>query len=151
MYHLGTGNPWDLARKTDGLYILPPFTAETMGAPRGRIENIYSIMEFLTHSNQEYVLMCDCNEVSNIDVQKLFDHYTEADADILICYRHGTMPKNLNNTLAFNVDESKRIVDAVVSPKLDGRVQLFSERIHHKEIAACEPCKRCDEPQLLIL
>ena len=120
MYHLGTGNPWDLARKTDGLYILPPFTAETMGAPRGRIENIYSIMEFLTHSNQEYVLMCDCNEVSNIDVQKLFDHYTEADADILICYRHGTMPKNLNNTLAFNVDESKRIVDAVVSPKLDG-------------------------------
>ena len=33
MYHLGTGNPWDLARKTDGLYILPPFTAETMELP----------------------------------------------------------------------------------------------------------------------
>ena len=30
MDHLGSGKAWDLSRKREGLYLLPPFGAETM-------------------------------------------------------------------------------------------------------------------------
>lgn len=120
MYHLGTGNPWDLSRKTDGLYILPPFSVETVGAPRGRIESLSSISDFMLHSKQEYIVMCDCNVVCNLDIQDMLNRYHALKADILIGYTHGSIPRNISPTLAFNLNEDKRIVDAVVSPKLDG-------------------------------
>lgn len=120
LYHLGTGNPWDLSRKTNGLYILPPFTAEKMESQGGRIASLNGVYNFMKHSKQEYVVMCDCNVVCNLDLQDMFQRYHDLGADIMVGYSHGSLPRNVFSTLAFNLNEEGRIVDAVVSPKLDG-------------------------------
>ena len=68
MDHVGTGKPWDLSRKTDGLYLLPPYAMNSVTMWGNRIDAIYGNLGFLNNSNQEYVLMSDCYNVMNIDM-----------------------------------------------------------------------------------
>ena len=69
MDHLGSGKAWDLSRKREGLYLLPPFGAETMRT-EGKISSLASIMRFLKNSHEEYVLLSDCDTVANIDYKE---------------------------------------------------------------------------------
>jgi ADP-glucose pyrophosphorylase len=71
--HQGTGKPWDLSRKNDGLYLLPPFSVNSATMWGNRIDAIFGNIQFLNQSNQDYVLMSDCNQVLNMDYEKLFD------------------------------------------------------------------------------
>ena len=91
MDHLGSGKAWDLSRKREGLYLLPPFGAETMRT-EGKISSLASIMRFLKNSHEEYVLLSDCDTVANIDYKEVFALHTAKEADITIIYRHGTSP-----------------------------------------------------------
>ena len=38
MDHVGTGKPWDLSRKTDGLHILPPYSSNSVTMWGNRID-----------------------------------------------------------------------------------------------------------------
>ena len=62
MDHVGTGKPWDLSRKNDGLYLLPPFSVNSATMWGNRIDAIFGNIQFLNQSNQDYVLMSDCNQ-----------------------------------------------------------------------------------------
>ena len=45
MNHLGMGSEWDLARKTGGLHILPPYGRANAGMYRGRLEALAGALE----------------------------------------------------------------------------------------------------------
>ena len=47
MDHLGMGSEWDLARKTGGLHILPPYGRSDNGVYRGRLEALAGAAEFI--------------------------------------------------------------------------------------------------------
>ena len=48
MDHLGSGKEWDLHRKRDGLFILPPFvTKDNTGVYRGTVDAIRSVLGFV--------------------------------------------------------------------------------------------------------
>lgn len=102
MDHVGTGKPWDLSRKTDGLYLLPPYAMNSVTMWGNRIDAIYGNMNFLHQSHQTYVLMTDCNHIVNIDYSKLFDAHEKSGADITIVGVHGKMPKNIGSVLCFD-------------------------------------------------
>lgn len=113
MDHVGSGKPWDLSRKNDGMFILPPFSSnDSAGMYDNRIEALKGKMRFITRSKEEYVIMCDCNVICNLDFNELFRAHTKSGADITIIYRHGDMPK-LFDLLSFDIDENGRIKDAV--------------------------------------
>ena len=84
MDHLGSGKAWDLSRKREGLYLLPPFGAETMRT-EGKISSLASIMRFLKNSHEEYVLLSDCDTVANIDYKEVFQLHTEKNATSPSC------------------------------------------------------------------
>ncbi|MEG2720632.1 MAG: sugar phosphate nucleotidyltransferase, partial [Oscillospiraceae bacterium] len=90
MDHLGKGKPWDLSRKTEGMFILQPFSsAGNMGYYGGRVEALQGIMGFISRSSEEYILFSDCNTVINLDVDELMDYHTDRNADITIVYKNG--------------------------------------------------------------
>ena len=106
MDHIGTGKPWDLSRKSDGLFLLPPFSAGSTSIWGNRIDAIFGNMNFLHQSHQTYVLMTDCNNIVNIDYSKLFDAHEKSGADITIVGVKSKMPKNIGSVLCFDkVDE----------------------------------------------
>lgn len=123
MDHVGTGKPWDLSRKNDGLYLLPPYSINSVTMWGNRIDAIYGNMGFLDQSKQEYVLMSDCNNIVSIDYNKLFDAHEEKDADITIVTVKGKKPSHIGSILVMNdIDSDGKINSAVVDPDSDEEV-----------------------------
>lgn len=115
MDHVGTGKPWDLSRKTDGLYLLPPYSLTSTTMWGNRIDAIYGNMGFLDQSNQEYVLMTDCYNVMNLDYTKLFEAHEASGAAVTIVGVKGKKPQNMGSLLTFTkVAEDGKILDAAI-------------------------------------
>ncbi len=126
MDHVGNGRAWDLARKKGGLYILPPFNSANTGLYKGRIEAIAGVMNFLQYSDEEYVLMCDCNAVYNFDLTQLFDYHEAKGADITIAYVNGETP-NISELAVLDVDGDGKV--SSVSRRLKDGVANYSINI----------------------
>lgn len=123
MDHVGNGKPWDLSRKNDGLFLLPPFSLGSAKMWGNRIDAIYGNMSFLQQSNQTYVLMSDCNHVLSADYSELFNAHEESGADITIVGVRGEMPKNIGSVLTFDkVDSDGRITEMSLDRQQDGEV-----------------------------
>lgn len=121
MDHLGSGKPWDLSRKRDGLFILPPFGNDSCSINlSNRIEMISSISGFLRSSREEYVLLSDCDVVGNIDFNEVVYKHINRGADITLLYKHGELPKNTSDTILLSLDNDLRINDIRFSPKIEG-------------------------------
>ena len=111
MDHLGSGKAWDLSRKREGLYLLPPFGADTRTA--GRVAALASIQRFLRSSKEEYVLLSDCDTVANIDYKDVFAFHDARGADVTVLYRHGTSPDTDKN-VTLTVDPEGFVRDLLV-------------------------------------
>ena len=107
MDHLGSGKAWDLSRKREGLYLLPPFGKSTSRTD-GKIESLDSIRRFLKNSLEEYVILSDCDMVCNIDYREALEQHVRQNADITVIYRHGTSPDVDRNNI-YMVDPENRI------------------------------------------
>ncbi len=122
MDHVGTGKPWDLSRKREGMFILPPFNnASPYGNHSNRIQSLVSVMDFLRRARHEYVLLSDSNCVYNFDFNDLIKFHSKNEADITIVYKHGVKP-NLDNLMVFNMDENKKIQEISLSPNSSSEV-----------------------------
>ena len=80
--HLGSAREWDLARKKGGLYILPPFGNVESTLYRGRIEALYGAMSFIKNSRAKYVVLSDCDVVTNMDYKPVVQQHIDSGADI---------------------------------------------------------------------
>ncbi len=117
--HLGTGKDWDMDRKDDGLYILPPKdTGESDVEAVGGIERLSGISSFLGKSQQEYVLVTDCNTICNIDFDKVLEAHLENEADFtLVCTKVKDLTsKEARKHILLNVDEDDNVTDMHVYP-----------------------------------
>ncbi len=123
MDHVGTGKPWDLSRKTDGLYLLPPYSLNSTTMWGNRIDAIYGNMGFLDQSNQEYVLMTDCYSVMNLDYEKVFEAHEKSGAAVTVVGVKGKLPKNMSSLLVLDeVDENGKILDASIDAAAEDEV-----------------------------
>ncbi len=117
--HLGTGKDWDMDRKDDGLYILPPKdTGESDVEAIGGIERLSGISSFLTKSQQEYVLVTDCNTICNIDFDKVLESHLENEADFtLVCTPVKDLSsKEVRKHILLEVDGDDNVTDMHVYP-----------------------------------
>lgn len=129
MDHVGTGKPWDLSRKNDGLYLLPPYSVNSVSMWGNRIDAIYGNMGFLDQSNQEYVLMSDCYNAMSIDYTKLFDAHEKTGADITVVTVKAPIPATFSSVLVFDdIADDGKANNAVIDPGVDGEV-VYSTNI----------------------
>ncbi len=117
MDHVGTGKPWDLSRKSDGLYLLPPYSLSNTTMWGNRIDAIYGNMNFLDQSTQEWVLMSDCYNVMNIDFEDVFEAHEKSGAAVTIVCVKGKKPTNMSSILVMDeVAADGNIKSAVIDP-----------------------------------
>ncbi|MDD3261285.1 MAG: sugar phosphate nucleotidyltransferase, partial [Oscillospiraceae bacterium] len=119
MDHLGSGKAWDLSRKREGLFILPPFSNGNSEC-NTRIESLASVMRFLSHSNEKYVFLSDSDYVCNIDCKKMLASHVESDADVTVAYRFGRIPDKYPDPISYEIDPDGMVRDALIQPNLDG-------------------------------
>lgn len=107
--HLGSGISWDLDRKNGGLFMLPPFSTDKAGFFNGKIDALAGIMTFLTRSNEEYVVMCDSDIVSNIDIDKLISAHKQSGATITLAYKKGFIKNVVRDTKALSINQKGEV------------------------------------------
>ncbi len=110
MDHLGSGKAWDLSRKHEGLYYLPPRGSDDLY--EGRISSLADIMSFLQASKEEVVVLSDCYTVGNIDLDQMISHHIAGGADITIGYLHTTLRGAIDRMMVWP-DANGRITDIV--------------------------------------
>ncbi|MBR1739751.1 MAG: glucose-1-phosphate adenylyltransferase subunit GlgD [Ruminococcus sp.] len=119
--HLGSAREWDLARKKGGLYILPPFGNVESTLYRGRIEAIYGAMSFITHSSAKYVVLTDCDVITNIDYKPIVAQHIESGADITVVTHTGAYTsEELKTSTVLNTDGEGNVSSVLIMPELSG-------------------------------
>ena len=119
--HLGSAREWDLARKKGGLYILPPFGNVESTLYRGRIEALYGAMSFIKHSRAKYVILSDCDVVTNIDYKPIVAAHIESGADITAVAHTGIYSSDdIKTSTVFNVDADKNVTSVLINPDISG-------------------------------
>lgn len=119
--HLSSAREWDLARKKGGLYILPPFGNVESTLYRGRIEALYGAMSFIKHSRAKYVILSDCDVVTNIDYKPIVAAHIESGADITAVAHTGVYSSDdIKTSTVFNVDADKNVTSVLINPDISG-------------------------------
>ena len=90
--HIGTGKDWDLARRSGGIKILPPFIASYEGTENNklsttRLESLIGVLSFIARCTEDYIVLSDCDGICNIDLSKVIDKHIENNADLTIVTR----------------------------------------------------------------
>jgi len=110
MDHLGSGKAWDLSRKNQGLYYLPPMGSDDLY--EGRIASLSDILSFLRASKEEIVVLSDCYTVANIDLDKMVETHLESGADITLGYVKTTL-KGATDRMMVWANDKGRVTDIV--------------------------------------
>jgi glucose-1-phosphate adenylyltransferase len=84
MDHLGSGKPWDLARKLNGLFI---FNFGYSNIYMNEIETLKNNIEYFYKSKENYAILSSSNMVSNIDYKTAAEYHETSGADITVIYK----------------------------------------------------------------
>lgn len=119
MDHLGSGKEWDLDRKNDGLFILPPsLSGDDTGWYRGSADAMYNNLTFLRRSNEEYVIIAQGNCVYKMVFDDMLECHRYKNADITVAYREmdDFLPEELSQLGIIKLDDNGRITDLQEKP-----------------------------------
>ncbi len=123
--HLGSGREWDLSRKKGGLYILPPFGNVTTNLYRGRIEALYGAMSFITHALADYVVLADCDTVTNMDFKPIVAKHVESGADITVVAHTGVYDSEvINGSTVLSTAADGKVNSVLIRPNISGTCTL---------------------------
>lgn len=84
--HIGTGKDWDLARRSGGIKIIPPFLTaygqRAVGDYSTRLEALIGASNFIDRCDEKYIVMADCDAICNIDLSLVLEDHIKNSADI---------------------------------------------------------------------
>ncbi len=114
MDHLGSGKEWDLHRKRDGLFILPPFmTKDNSGVFHGAIDAIRSVIGYVRRTAEDYVILAWPRVAINVDLVPMMERHLTTGADITILYAEdgSLQPEEQSQDLRLIMDEKGRVTE----------------------------------------
>ncbi len=127
MDHVGSGRPWDLARKRGGLVLLPPYSrlGTAGGIYRGSIEALAGHLGYIKEQNAQYVCISDCDVVTNVDYRAVLEQHQKTGADITIVCCHKEMGSAARDIATVELDKSGRLCDLTVNPAIEGSANVY--------------------------
>lgn len=123
MDHIRMGRDWDLNRKNSGIAVFPPFVLNTSREVyKGKIEAIYTILDYIQKAPEDYIVISNCNIAANIQFGDILKKHIETDADVTVLCHKGVV--NSSRRVVLKKDESGKIEDMffVETPGLEDRL-----------------------------
>ena len=133
--HIGNGKDWDLARRSGGIKILPPFISsysspmhETLYSTR--LEALMGVMGFIKNCKEDHIVLSDCDVICNINLADVLKYHEENKADITVVstdYHFGDAAHH-SNIVKLESDQEGRLIGLTKEKPTDG-VQTISSNI----------------------
>jgi glucose-1-phosphate adenylyltransferase len=108
--HLGSGKEWDLHRKRDGLFILPPMQHTSSDEPRGDMQYLYDHIDYLKNSSHKTVIITGGNMICNINFREAVSFHREMKADITVFYKDKGPKEDISRYKKVQIDDNGRVV-----------------------------------------
>ncbi len=121
MDHIGTGKDWDLARRSGGVKMLPPYITGYANPSNSlyhtRLEALKSVNYSISQMTSDYVIMSDCNVICNIDFNDIIKDHAASGADVTMAVKRMELTPAFakENTVIFSNGEG-RITDMLPYP-----------------------------------
>ena len=132
--HIGTGKDWDLARRTGGIKILPPFITAYDNATAGRVystrlEALMGVMSFIDRCNEDVLVLSDCDVICNVDIANVIRKHEASGADFTVLTTTvDTAVQPLDSHAQVPVvDENGRVVDMAEYSGQQGKVKVCAD------------------------
>lgn len=119
MDHLGSGKEWDLHRKRDGLFMLPPYvTRDNVGLYRGTVEALKSVSGYIRRSSQRYAIISGSYTIFNATFNNMMEQHIKSGADITIMYseEYTFDPDDQYDDLRLTFDANGYVQDMEINP-----------------------------------
>ncbi|KRQ87377.1 Glycogen biosynthesis protein GlgD [Caloramator mitchellensis] len=122
--HIGTGKPWDLNRKIDGLYI---FNHTLRGMIHDDIKVFKNNMEYFYRSRKEKVILARSRMIMNINLEKVAQFHEESGADVTIVSKRVKNSDMYTNCDILNLDENGKVLSVGRNIGLDNEMNVSAE------------------------
>ena len=121
MDHICAGKDWDLARRSGGIKILPPYMtayANNQNALyNSRMEALKSVNYSLSRFTSDYVVLSDCDVICNVDLNDMINDHVKNNADITIAIKRVLLTTDsASRNVIVEADETGRITDVNAYP-----------------------------------
>ena len=121
MDHIGSGKDWDLARRSGGIKILPPFirayanNANQLYATR--LEALKNVNYAISKITDDYVVLSDCDVICNIDLNDMIKYHKDNNADLTMAVKKVNLSKEQARiNVLVESDEDGKISDIQAYP-----------------------------------
>ncbi len=129
--HIGTGKDWDLARRSGGIKILPPYVTAFENSVSShlytsRLEAIINARSFVGRCNADYVVLSDCDVILNIDLNAVIEDHINSGAYItLVTKKLDTKDHHFDsNVKVVTVGENNAITDISSYKPTEGKAEI---------------------------
>ena len=112
MDHLGAGKEWDLDRKREGLFLLPPFlTKDSTGVYRGSVDAYRACLGYIRRCPQQYAILSGSYTIFNMPFQNMMSRHITSGADITMLFSEDSMEPVVepNHDVRIRMDEDGRV------------------------------------------
>ncbi len=137
MDHIGTGKDWDLARRSGGIKILPPFisttgyTSNTNRLYASRLEALFSAITFISRCNEDHIVLSDCDGICNIDLNRVIDEHIARNAELTIVTRPYTAGTSLppDGATVITANEKGEILETAAYTPVPNEIEISTNII----------------------
>ncbi|VBB05044.1 nucleotide-diphospho-sugar transferases [Lucifera butyrica] len=117
MDHLRSGKEWDLARKRDGLFLLPPgHSHSNSGIMPGDLRHFYTHFDYIQKSRQKYVIIGSSNMIANMDFRPVFQYHLQQKADVTLLYKTMLPDADFMNCTSVKIAADGRVTGMELHP-----------------------------------
>ncbi|MBE6616835.1 MAG: glucose-1-phosphate adenylyltransferase subunit GlgD [Ruminococcaceae bacterium] len=121
MDHIGSGKDWDLARRSGGIKILPPFITayadKAKSVYQTRLEALKGVSNAINRITDEYVVLSDCDVICNIDFNDMIEYHRKSGADMTFAVKKVALTKEAAKlNVIYNSDDDGRLTDVIAYP-----------------------------------
>jgi len=134
--HLGSGMPWGLDRKTDGLKLLPTASPGLFNSEMGYdLKDLSVNADMLKKARQQHVLLTGCGLIYRFDYRRMLESHLAMGADFTLLYKHEDYdeeylanPERTQHLSYLSVGPGGRVSSVTAKPRPGGN-NLFLEAV----------------------
>ena len=111
--HVGSGEEWGLEMDDGGLEFLTPYALGITDHYRGKLENLYAVMDFLKFAEDDYAVLTDSSILTNLDIADIVKQHIASGKDVTVVAKPGVANGQKKLDMAIKM-ENGQITDMVV-------------------------------------
>lgn len=91
--HLGSGSPWRLNSRFQGLFLFPPQPQDPAISRLGDIKTFFNMMDFFDRTREDNMLIIDSNVILKDNLDEIYNHFIQTDSDMTLIYKRVSDPQ----------------------------------------------------------